>query len=87
MPIIKAAIKHLRQSEKRRKVNRALKEKVKSAIKEMVKLSRDKKYDEMQKKLSSAYSIIDKAAKCHIIHKNNASRKKSRIAHLLKPAK
>ena len=29
--------------------------------------------------LSTAYSTIDKAKKKHIIHKNNAARKKSRL--------
>lgn len=83
MPIIKAAIKHLRKSEKQRKVNRVLKDRLKETIKEMVKLSREKKRDELAKRLPEAVSLIDKAAKKHLIHPNNAAHKKSRLAHLL----
>lgn len=85
MPIIKAAIKALRQSEKRRKVNRAMKDAMKKAIKEIKKLAASKNFDEFKKKLPSVTSIIDKAAKHHLIHRNNAARKKSLLAHYLAP--
>lgn len=87
MPIIKAAIKHLRKSEKLRKVNRVLKNRMKDAMKEMLKLAGAKKYDEFGKKLPKTMSLIDKAAKGHLLHHNTAARKKSRLAHLLAAAK
>lgn len=83
MPIIKAAIKHLRQSEKHRAVNRARKEKLKKEMKEMIKLAKEKNTAEFQKKLPAMMSLIDKAAKHHLLHRNNAAHKKSRLAHLL----
>lgn len=83
MPIIKAAIKHLRKSEKLREVNRVLKNRMKDAMKEMLKLAAAKKYDEFGKKLPETMSLIDKAAKGHLLHRNTAARKKSRLAHLL----
>ncbi|MBI2638019.1 30S ribosomal protein S20 [Candidatus Peregrinibacteria bacterium] len=82
MPIIKAAIKHLRQSEKHRRVNRLAKDRLKQSIKDMVKLAKAKKIDEFKKQLPLVISLIDKAAKNNLIHKNNAAHKKSRLAHL-----
>lgn len=83
MPIIKAAIKHLRQSEKHRTANNAIKAKLKENIKDIVKLAAAKNFDEFSKRLPAAYKIIDKAAKKHLLHKNNAAHKKSRLARLL----
>lgn len=87
MPIIKAAIKHLRKSEKQRKVNRAAKEKLHQTIKNLQKLALEKKFDEVRSKLPEAQSLIDKAAKQNIIHANNAARKKSALTHLLASSK
>lgn len=83
MPIIKAAVKALRQSEKHRKVNRVMKDHLKEALKDILKLAQDKKIDEAKKMLSSVTSLIDKAVKNHLLPKNTASRKKSRLARLL----
>ncbi len=83
MPIIKAAIKHLRQSEKHRAVNRSSKTKLKEAIKNIAKLALAKKLDEFKAALPKVTSMIDKAAKNNLIHRNNAAHKKSRLARLL----
>lgn len=83
MPNMKAAVKALRQSEKRRVVNRNVKEKVKMWMKEMRKLAAAKKFDEFKTKLPEMMSTIDKATKQHLLHPNNAARKKSALAHLL----
>ena len=83
MPNMKAAVKALRQSEARRVVNRHMKEKVKSGMKEMRKLAAAKNVDELKKKLPEMMSVIDKATKQHLLHANNAARKKSALAHLL----
>ena len=87
MPIVKAAIKHLRKSEKLRKVNRQWKDKLKKNIKTMLKLGRERNFDEFKTKLPEVTSLIDKCAKKHLIHKNNAARKKARLAHLLASSK
>ena len=34
--------------------------------------------------MSTAYSKIDKAVKCKVLHKNNGARKKARLARTLK---
>lgn len=87
MPIIKAAIKALRQSEKRRAVNRSAKEQLREEFKEMKKLAVAKKFDEFKKRLPQAMRVIDKAAKNNLLHRNNAARKKSLLARLGTAAK
>lgn len=87
MPTIKAAIKHLRKSEKLRKVNRIAKNKLKDAIKDLIKLAKQGSREEAEKQLPKIFSLIDKTAKKHLLHKNNAARKKSKLAHLFATAK
>jgi small subunit ribosomal protein S20 len=79
MPIIKSAIKRNRQNEKRRLRNRAVRERMKSLIKNMLKTAKSdpKKASEF---LPKVYSSIDTACKKNLIHKNNAARKKRRVA-------
>ena len=76
MPIIKSAIKKLRQDKKRTKINRVKKDSLKDAIKKALKTK--KEVD-----VKGAISAIDKAAKKHLIHKNKAARLKSRVAKLI----
>lgn len=83
MPIIKASIKDLRKSAKRRQVNKLLKDNLKEAIKNLVKLRKAGKLDEVKANFPKVVSTIDKAAKKNLIHKNNAARKKSNLAKLL----
>ncbi len=80
MPIIKSAKKQMRQSLKRRLRNYPLRTEVKTCMKKELKLVADGKKEEALKYLQYAYSIIDKACKKHILHPNNAARKKSRLA-------
>ena len=82
MPIIKAAIKDLRQANKRRTFNRAIKDEMKESFKSLIKLGQAKKMAEFNKKLPEVMSLIDKAAKHNLIHKNNASNKKARLARI-----
>lgn len=37
-------------------------------------------------RMAAAYSKIDKAVKCKVLHKNNGARKKARLAKALKEA-
>ncbi|MBI4994100.1 30S ribosomal protein S20 [Candidatus Peregrinibacteria bacterium] len=83
MPIIKASVKDLRKSRKRRIANLLVRNRVKNSIKEMKKLIASGQRDNAIKKLPEVTSFIDKAAKKNIFHKNNAAHKKSALAHLL----
>ena len=79
MANIKSAKKRIRVSERNRKRNLVYKNKVKK----LIKAARSAKSDQA-KKVSEAVKWIDKAAKKKIIHKNKASRWKSRLMKLLK---
>ncbi|MCS6789285.1 MAG: 30S ribosomal protein S20 [Patescibacteria group bacterium] len=86
MPITKSAKKALRQNIKRKKRNLAKKEAYKKAIKDYKKLLIAKNFNEAKQKLSLVFKSLDKAAKTNVIHKNKASRLKSRLSILLKKA-
>ena len=81
MPHHKSAKKRLRQDEKRRERNKAVKSALKTASKSVTKAATS---EEAAKHLSSAESVIDRAAKKHVIHWRNAARKKSRLAKRVK---
>jgi small subunit ribosomal protein S20 len=74
----KAAIKHIKTSEKRHQRNVA----VKSATRTEVKKARTaiaQNPAEAQETLRTAISALDRAAKKGVIHPNNAARRKSRL--------
>ncbi len=78
MPNIKSAKKKQKQDIKRTKRNENYDLTIKKTIKNISKSTGKKQGDEVKK----AYSIIDKAAKKNIIHKNKAARLKSKISRL-----
>jgi small subunit ribosomal protein S20 len=80
MPIKQAAKKALRQSNVRRKRNDVLRNRYKSLVKETREFIADHKADDAKKVFVQATQALDKAAKQHIIHRNKASRLKSRLA-------
>ena len=83
MPITQSAKKAIRVSARKKAVNDQRKRAMKEIIKKIEKLAKtDKK--EAAKLLAAAYQAIDKAAKIGVIKKNNAARKKSRLARLVK---
>src|SRR3989339_213412 len=83
MPIIKSAIKRVKQSAVKQKRNYIMRRKLKTAIKGVIDVIKAKNTEEGKKLLNTAYKIIDTAAKKHIIHHKNADRKKSRLAKLV----
>jgi len=70
----------MRQSEERRLQNKAVRTRMKSAIKGVLSAESPEK---AQAALPDAMKRIDKAAKSHAIHKNTASRYKSRVARAI----
>ena len=60
------------------------KEAIGDAVKKLKKLIADKKVKEAEAILATVYQAIDKACKTNLIHRNTASRKKSRLAKMLK---
>lgn len=73
----------MRQAAVRRARNFPVRSELKTLIKKELLLVKEGKVEEAKKLLPEVYSIIDTACKKNIIHKNNASRKKARIAKAL----
>ena len=76
----KSAIKKTRQDEVRRMRNKAYKTRVKNIVKTVEDAIAEKNKDAAAKALYEATSVIDRIASKGVIHKNNAARKKSRLA-------
>jgi small subunit ribosomal protein S20 len=76
MPVIPNAIRKLRADKKKQAINL----KMKQFLRQVVAVMRKKPSD---KKLSEVFSRLDKAVKGGVIHKNKASRLKSRLSSLV----
>ena len=79
MPNHKSAEKRVRQSEKRRDINRSNRSKVRTYIKKVRVALDSGKNDEIQSVLPETISVIDKAVQKGVMHKNAAARYKSRL--------
>jgi small subunit ribosomal protein S20 len=83
MPITQSAKKAIRGSLRKKAFNDRRKRVMKEEIKKIEKLAKTDKVG-ASKMLSTAFQVIDKAAKKGVIKKNNAARKKSRLSRLVK---
>jgi small subunit ribosomal protein S20 len=92
MANIKSAVKRVKIAERNRLYNKSYKSAVKTLMKKY--FAAVDKYaasptpelmQEVQQRMSEAYSKIDKAVKKGVLHRNNGARKKSRLARTLKP--
>ena len=83
MPLIKSAIKRAKQNEVRRQRIRPFNTVMKTKIRKISDLAKAGKMDEARKMLPEVYKAIDTAAKKNIIHKKNASNKKSSVARMI----
>lgn len=79
MPNHKSSEKRVRQSEKRRVINRSHRTKVRTYIKKVRTALATGKADEVQNVLPEAISVIDKSVQKGVMHKNAAARYKSRL--------
>ena len=73
MPVIKQAIKKVRQDKRKTLINIKVKGAYKTAVREF-------KKKPSEATLRIAYKALDTAAKTNVIHKNKASRLKSRLS-------
>ena len=76
----KSALKANRQNIKRREHNRELRSKLRTGLKAVRKSLDDKNVEGAKAALKTLQSLVDKMATKGIIHKNTASRLKSRLA-------
>lgn len=87
MPILHAAYKSMKVTKKRTARNQSIKSHLKTETKKFIELLASKKLDEARKQLKILISELDKASSKGVIHKNTASRKKSRLMKKLQSAK
>jgi small subunit ribosomal protein S20 len=76
----KSALKRARQNEVKRIQNKGYKTRVKKAVKEVRTALSDNSVDQAKKSFVKTVSIVQKAASKGVIHRNQASRKISRLA-------
>lgn len=79
MPRIKSAKKRMRQARSRTAHNRTQRSAVKTAVKRA-------RTETTKENVESAMKALDRGARKGLIHRNNAARKKSRLAKRLKAA-
>jgi len=79
MPNHKSSEKRVRQSEKRRAINRGHRTKVRNYIKKLRSALDSGKSEDINQVLPEAISVIDKSVQKGVMHKNAAARYKSRL--------
>jgi small subunit ribosomal protein S20 len=82
----KAAKKSVRTSEKARMRNRSWKSKIKTARRKLEAALEGQESENLDALYRDYTSVIDRAVSKGVIHRNNASRKKTRMAHALSGA-
>ncbi len=78
MPVIKSAIKKLRRDRKVTRANNSFRGTLDSAL-------RKARKEKTAKAVSAAVSLVDRAVKKNLMHKNRAARIKSALSKLSKP--
>ncbi len=79
MPNHKSAEKRVRQSEKRRVINRSHRSKVRTYIKKLRTALDSGDNQDVQTVLPEVISVIDKSVQKGVLHKNAAARYKARL--------
>ena len=87
MPTTSSAKKRLRQSEKQRIRNRAARSMLKGQIRKVRDAVESQNVAQAETELRATAKRLDQAASKNIIHRNKASRTKSRLQRLIKAAK
>ena len=77
-------LKRVRQSKKANNKNKHYKSMMKTAVKEVLQITDKSNLDD---KLNKAISVIDKVKAKGVIHKNTASKQKSRITNYINSLK
>lgn len=87
MANIQSAIKRIRRSERRRKINQVHRSRARTYVKRTRELIAAGKIEEAETVALQAMRSLDKAAQRGIIHKNKAARSKSRLMKQLNQAR
>jgi len=81
MPNIASAKKRMRQSETRRVRNRSRRTRLRNSLRKLDEAIEAGDMDAVQAQWKEAQALLDRTARRGVIHPNQASRKKSRLAH------
>ena len=87
MPNIRSAKKRVRQNEKRRLRNKAIRSRTKTEIKKYLKALEEKDINKAEELLRNAIKYIYKAKSKGVLHGRNAARKVSRLSIKLNKVK
>ena len=82
-----SAIKRIRSSERKRKINQVHRSRARTYVRRTRQLIARGDFEEAEAMAQQAASALDKAAQKGVIHKNNAARRKSRLVKLYNQAK
>ena len=82
-----SAIKRIRSSERKRKINQVHRSRARTYVRRTRQLIARGDFEEAEAMAQQAASALDKAAQKGIIHKNRAARSKSRLIKQLHQAK
>ena len=82
-----SAIKEIRRSARRRKINQVHRSQARTYVKRARQLIIDGDLEQAEVVVHQATSALDKAAQKGVIHNNNAARRKSRLVKQLSQAK
>ena len=82
-----SAIKRIRSSERRRRINQVHRSRARTYVRRTHKLIAAGQLEEAEVLAEQAVSALDKAAQKGVIHKNKAARSKSRLIRQLNQAK
>lgn len=83
MANIKSAIKRAKKANKTNIQNRTLRAALRTTVKNFEQLCQEQKIEEAKQFLPTVIKRIDKAAAKGLMHKKNASNKKSRLSKLI----
>src|SRR5690349_20817415 len=83
MPHTQSAKKRLRQNEKRRLRNRAVKKGIKVQLKKFLDLVKTGTVEQVREELKVTVARVDRAAAHKVIHRNTAARKKAQLAKMV----
>ncbi len=75
----KSALKRNRQNQKRRANNRGNRGQLRTQLRKMNEILTAKNPEEAQKALAPTFSMLDRSVQKGVLHKNAASRRKSRL--------
>jgi len=75
-----SGLRNIRRNENRRLRNKAVKSQLRTQVKRVLAAVSKKDKDESKKALTEVYQLLDQAVAKGVIHRNNASRHKSRLS-------